>query len=263
MDERQTSLHPAEPEYDAGAAALAPAELDNFRITHARQIGDILRQLMQRKEYLTAECHQAQTRMSTRILAVDQDAGHFIYDASTEPGINQRLTMAPEVYFSSSLDGIRIQFVSAQTQLRSFEDHDALFAPLPKTLFRVQRREFFRAIAPLAEAYSCRTVLTDQRHADWEIVDISLDGLGLRSKTPGLSEMPIGTLLGQAVLNFGKRGTITTDLIVTNQRNIRSTESPVYRVGCRFVKFPKTKEQELQRLVTYLELARRGMPHPN
>ena len=219
-----------------------------------------MRQLMQRKEYLTAECHLAQTRISTRILAVDQVAGHFVFDTSAEPSDNQKLLAATEIYFSTSVDGIRIQFVCAQAQAWSFEGQDALRAPLPQHLFRVQRREFFRAIAPLAEAYSCHTVLLDQRAIDWDIVDISLDGLGLRAKTHSLDELPNGAILPRAILNFGKRGSITTDLMVTNQRNLRSADNPVYRIGCRFVKFPKTKEQELQRLVTYLELARRGMP---
>ena len=73
-----------------------------------------------------------------------------------------------------------------------------------------------------------------------------------------MRELQMDTLLSKAVLNFGRRGRMETDLRVTNLRNIRGPENPVYRIGCRFERFPKSKEQNLQRLITFLELMRRG-----
>jgi c-di-GMP-binding flagellar brake protein YcgR len=231
---------------------------DDFRITHPKVIGDVLRQLMKRRDFLTVEGNNRPFRILTHVLDVNQPGGYFIFDGSTEPAHNRYLQESQENYFSASQDGVSIQFVSGQVEADEFEGSFAFRSPLPESLHRMQRREFFRAAAPLVESYRCMAILPDERKISWDIVDLSLDGLGLRSKDPTLSEMPLGTLLSDAILDFGKRGRIETDLRITNLRNIRSPSNPVYRIGCRFERFPRSKEQEFQRMITYLELARRG-----
>lgn len=233
-------------------------ELEDFRITHPKVIGDVLRELMTRKDFLTVECSQGSHRIITRILEVNQATGHFVYDGSAEPIPNRVLLQAEENYFSAAQNGIRIQFVGSRPEPHEFEGAFAFRAAIPQSLYKVQRREFFRADAPLVESYCCMAVLPDGHEMVWEIVDLSLDGLGLRSKDAGLDELQIDTLLSKAVLNFGRRGRMETDLRVTNLRNIRGPENPVYRIGCRFERFPKSKEQNLQRLITFLELMRSG-----
>lgn len=234
------------------------AGLEDFRTTHPKVIGDTLRRLMSRKDFLTVESNQRPDRIVTRILAVDQAAGTFIYDASSNDMHNRCLLEAQENYFSGTQDGVRIQFVGDQPKGTEFEGTFAFCAPLPQSLYRVQRREFFRANAPLAEAYCCSLFLPDRHQVTLDVVDLSLDGVGLRSKDPALGTLEIGSVVLKAELNFGKRGKIETGLTVTYLRNLRDAEHPAYRIGCRFLHFPKSKEQELQRLITYLELARRG-----
>jgi len=258
MHQEQSPAHDTASEAGQQAASALTAGLDDYRTTHPMVIGDVLRQLMGRKDFLTVEGNQRPDRIITRMLAVDQAAGTFIYDASPDAFHNRLLLEAEENYFSGNQDGIRIQFTGNQAQGVEFEGAFAFCAPLPQSLYRVQRREFFRANAPLVEAYTCNMVLPDQRPVSVEIVDLSLDGLGLRSKDPAMDALKTGTVLDKVVLNLGKRGTIETGLTVTNLRNIRDAEHPAYRMGCRFLRFPKSKEQELQRLITYLEIARRG-----
>ncbi len=258
MDENQSTVQAALAASARRPIGEALAALEDFRITQPKVIGDVLRQLMNRKDFLTVECDDRPQHMVTRILEVNQAEGYFVYDCSAEQIHNRFLLEAQENYFSATQDGIAIQFVSGRPQQYQFEGALALRAPLPQSLYRVQRREFFRAAAPLVESYYCQATLPDRRQVAWDIFDLSLDGLGLRSKDPSLGELAIGTVLNKAVLNFGRRGKIETDLRITNLFNIRSLNNPVYRIGCRFERFPKSKEQDFQRLITYLELARRG-----
>ncbi|MFZ4478422.1 MAG: flagellar brake protein [Rhodoferax sp.] len=258
MDEKQTLPPEALEEPDPSTMSNDLAALEDFRVTHPKVICDVLRQLMSRKDFLTVESNNGPHRIVTRILAVDQAGGQFIYDGSADKFHNRSLLDAQENYFSATQDGIRIQFVGSRPEQHEFEGGFAFRAPLPQSLYRVQRREFFRAAAPLVESYCCIAILPDKRKAMWDIVDLSLDGLGLRSKDPTLADLPLDTLLTRVALNFGKRGSIETDLRITNLRNIRSASNPVYRIGGRFERFPKSKEQEFQRMITYLELARRG-----
>ncbi len=258
MDEDQSTEHAALVTAGRRPIGEALAMLEDFRITQPKVIGDVLRQLMNRKDFLAVECSDRPQHMVTRILEVNQAEGFFVYDCSAEQIRNRFLLEAQESYFSATQDGIAIQFVSGRPEQYQFEGAFALRAPLPQSLYRVQRREFFRAAAPLVESYRCLATLPDRRQVVWDIFDLSLDGLGLRSKDPALGELPIGTVLSKAQLDFGKRGRIETDLRITNLLNMRGPGNPVYRIGCRFERFPKSKEQDFQRLITYLELARRG-----
>lgn len=258
MDENQSTEQAALEASGRRPIGETLALLEDFRITQPKVIGEVLRQLMNRKDFLAVECDNRPQHMVTRILAVNQAEGFFVYDCSAEQIHNRFLLEAQENYFSATQDGIAVQFVSGQPEQCEFEGAFALRAPLPQSLYRVQRREFFRAAAPLVESYHCLVTLPDKRQVAWDIFDLSLDGLGLRSKDPTLGQLEIGTALGKSVLNFGKRGKIETDLVITNLLNMRTPSNPVYRIGCRFERFPKSREQDFQRMITYLELARRG-----
>ncbi|OIP17301.1 MAG: flagellar brake protein [Comamonadaceae bacterium CG_4_9_14_3_um_filter_60_33] len=258
MNQQQSPRQDAPDQSGAKPASTMFAGLEDFRTTHPKVIGDVLRLLMSHKDFLTVESNQRPARIVTRILAVDQAAGTFVYDASPDATHNRCLLEAQENYFSGNQEGVRIQFVSDQPKGIEFEGVFAFHAPLPQSLYRVQRREFFRANAPLVESYTCSTVMPDEHVINFDIVDLSLDGVGLRTRDMRLATLPMGSILDKAQLNFGKRGMVETGLNITYLRNLRDTANPVYRVGCRFVGFPKSREQELQRLITYLELTRRG-----
>lgn len=237
--------------------ALAPPE--DFRITHPKAISSVFRQLMSRKNFLTVECSNRTHPIVTRILAVDENAGLFIYEGSAEQLDNRRLLESEENYFAATQDGIRVQFVSGRPEQHEFEGALAFRAQLPDGLYRMQRREFFRATAPLVETYRCTVNLPDRLLA-FDIYDLSFSGVGLRSKDPTLRGLPIGTVLSKAVLDCRQRGLMETDLKINYLQNIQDLLDPLYHLGCRFQNFPRAKEPELQRLITYLELGRRGRP---
>lgn len=232
--------------------------LEEYRISHPKAIGKVLQQLMRRKEFLTVACNHRPHRIVTRILDVDQDAGFFIYDGSSEPIYNRSLLESNANYFSTSQDGVRVQFVGGQPEQHMFEGFFAFRSRLPESLYRMQRRDFFRVGTPLKDPYRCIARLPDQRQISFEIFDLSLGGVGLRARDAALEELPIGTVLSQAVLDCRTLGMMQTDLKITYLQNIRSSSSPLYHVGCRFVNFPKSRATELQRLITSLELARKA-----
>ena len=230
--------------------ALAPSE--DFRITHPKEISSVCRQLMSRNNFLTVKCSNHPHPIVTRILAVDENAGLFIYDGSAEMLDNRRLLESEENYFAAMQDGIRVQFVSGRPEQHEFEGALAFRAQLPEGLYRMQRREFFRVKAPLVETYRC-TVNLPGRLLAFVIHDLSFGGVGLRSKDPTLGELPIGTLLSKVVLDCRQRGLMETDLQIMNLRYIQDQADPIYHLGCCFQNFPRAKESTLQRLITYLE----------
>lgn len=233
-------------------------QLDDFRITQPKAIGSVLCQLMARKDFLTVQCSDRPYRIVTRILEVDHNAGLFIYDCSAERAANQCLLESQENYFSATQEGVRIQFVGGRPERHEFEGAPAFRSALPQSLYRMQRREFFRVDTPLADPYRCTAKLPDKRQVVFAISDLSLNGVGLRAKDPVLEQLALGTLLSKAVLDFRKGGVLEVDLKITYQRTTRAQNVPIYHFGCHFENFPRSKESDLQRLITNLEFGRRG-----
>lgn len=233
------------------------AALEDFRITQPREIGSVLRQLQSRRDFLTVEGGNRPIRIITRILEVDQNAGHFIFDCSVDPNDNRYLLESEQNFFSATQDGVRIQFVGGRAEQHEFEGAFAFRSPLPESLYRMQRREYFRVETPLMQPYRCTANLPGKGQIAFDIFDLSFTGVGLRSKDPILGDLAIGTVLSKAVLDCRKMGMIETDMSITNLRNIRSLKDPIYHFGCRFERFPRSKESDLQRMINYLELARR------
>lgn len=234
------------------------APLEDYRIAHPKAIGNVLQQLMCRKEFLTVACSHRPHRIVTRILDVNMEAGFFIYDGSAEPIYNRSLLESEANYFSATQDGVRVQFVGGQPEQHLFEACFAFRSPIPESLYRMQRRDFFRVETPLKDPYRCIARLPDRRQITLEIFDLSHGGVGLRSRDAALEVLPVGTRLTQAVLDCRNMGMIQTDLKITYLQNIRNPGSPLYHVGCRFENFPKSKATELQRMITSLELARKS-----
>lgn len=258
MDTKNVPQQPAVDSAEQLPMKEALAALEDFRITHPKEIGSVLRQLMSRKDFLAVECSNRPHRIVTRILDVDQNAGFFIYDCSVDQSHNRFLLESEESYFSATQDGVRVQFVSGRPEQHEFEGAFAFRSQLPESLYRMQRREFFRVETPLMEPYRCTANLPDKRQVILDIYDLSLNGVGLRSKDPTLGGLPIGTLLSKAVLDCNKLGMLEVDLKITYLKNVRDHLAPIYHFGCRFEKFAKSKEPVLQRMINFLELARRG-----
>ncbi|MDP3191971.1 flagellar brake protein [Rhodoferax sp.] len=234
------------------------APLEDYRISHPKAIGNVLKQLMSRKEFLTVACNHRPHQIVTRILDVNMEAGFFIYDGSAEPVYNRSLLESDANYFSATQDGVQIQFVGGQPEQHMFEGCFAFRSPIPESLYRMQRRDFFRVETSLKNPYRCIAKLPDRRQITLDIFDLSLGGVGLRSRDIALEVLPIGTLLSQAVLDCRNMGTTQTDLKITYLQNIKNPGSALYHVGCRFENYPKSRATELQRMITSLELARKS-----
>lgn len=258
MDPKNSSLQAVAATTAQLPVGDAPVLLEDFRIGHPKEIVSVLRQLMSAKDFLTVEASNCPRPIVTRILEVDQKAGLFIYDGRVEEMDRRFLLESDENYFSAAQGGIRIQFVSGRPEQFEFEGASAFRAALPESLYRIQRREFFRAAAPLVESYCCTAKLPDRRQLVFDVFDLSLNGVGLRSKDPAVAMLPTGTVLSKTVLDCRKMGVIESDLKITNMHTIQGRHDLICHIGCRFEHFPKSKEQDLQRMVTYLELARRG-----
>ncbi|MCP3712564.1 flagellar brake protein [Paraburkholderia sp. CNPSo 3274] len=223
------------------------------------EIGVQLRNLVNRGDFLTLQYRGGQ--LVTRILAVNGRERTFVFDWGALPEQNTGVLAAPECLFHASPDGVRVEFRTATPRRTEFEGRPAFEADFPEVLFYVQRREYFRVDTPVLEPCICRGELPSggPRFA-YEVHDLSLGGLGLRTTDERVADLAMGLVLADVELDLRAHGKLRVDLALVVLRFIDLPNGDRrYHMGFRFDVLPGFAENTLQRYITQLEMKRRAL----
>ncbi|WP_175928063.1 flagellar brake protein [Burkholderia sp. BCC0801] len=202
------------------------------------EIGVQLRNLVNRGDFLTVQYPGGQ--LVTRLLEVDVGARTFTFAASPE--------------------GVRVEFATGTPRETRYEGLPAFVADFPDVLVCIQRREYFRVDAPIVDPFLCRGKLPDGEGFLFEVHNLSLGGVGLRTDDERVEALEVGTLLPDVELELTGHGKLSLDLQLVSQRSTQMPNgSRRYQLGFRFMSLPGSAENTLQRLITQLEMKRRSL----
>jgi flagellar brake protein len=231
---------------------------NDFGRRNPLEIGVQLRNLVNRGDFLTAQYKGGQ--LVTRILDVDVRERTFTFDWGALAEQNQGLMAAPRCLFHAQPDGVRVEFSTSTPRETRFEGRPAFEADFPEVLFYVQRREFFRVDAPVLDPYICTGRLPSGERFTFEVHDLSLGGVGMRSTDVRVADLPMGCVLEDCELSLGSPGKLSLDLQLVSFRAVEMPNHSLrYQLGLRFVELPGNAENTLQRLITQLEMKRRSL----
>lgn len=231
---------------------------NDFGRRNPLEIGVQLRNLVNRGDFLTAQYKGGQ--LVTRILDVDVRERTFIFDWGALAEQNRGLIAAQRCTFHAQPDGVRVEFATSAPRETRFEGRPAFEAQFPEVLFYVQRREFFRVDAPVIDPYICAGHLPDGGRFRFELHDLSLGGVGMRTTDARVANLPMGCVLQDCELTLGSPSTISLDLQMVSLRAVELPNGTQrYQLGLRFVMLPGNAENTLQRLITQLEMKRRSL----
>jgi len=80
----------------------------------------------------------------TSILKVDEEADHVLIESGVRNPHLARVLAGQQLSCSTRLANIKISFQLDSAVLASHDGQEALLAPLPRELMRLQRREYYR-----------------------------------------------------------------------------------------------------------------------
>jgi c-di-GMP-binding flagellar brake protein YcgR len=194
----------------------------------------------------------------TTILDMDADAGTLLLDCSIDPAQNQRILAAKRIRFETTLDKIRIVFVTEHIESGLYEGRPALRCAIPATLVRLQRREYYRMETPVASPVRVGIPLLLEGGGALEsftVSDISVGGLAILDNklllTNSLGQKLTGCSLGLP------DGVVTTTLIVRNAIELTLLNGKhSRRIGCEFFDLSRGSLANVQRYITKLERER-------
>ncbi len=250
----QESTDPAYAEPDEAAA---PTSDERYRLTHVSQIGTVLRDLAWQKCLLSVRTRSGY-EMVTSVLQVDPVSRTFVFDWCRADAERQALMVSEQNAFSGLLRGVPVNFLVGTPAATRFEGEPAFVADFPQKLYHLQRRRHFRARTLLTKGYQCELRMADNGVLKLDVADLSLSGVGLRSRTVGNDQLQVGTIIAKARLDFGELGRLEMDLQVVGHWLVGRDDNAIHHYGCAFANPDGRTENFLQRLVFALELAHRG-----
>lgn len=234
------------------------SEHPDFGRRNPLEIGVSLRNLVNRRDFLTADYGGGQ--IVTRVLDVDPATQTFVFDWGGVAGQNERVLASENLMFEASPDGVRMEFATGTPRKVTFDGHPAYEADFPPVLFYMQRREYFRVEAPVLDPYICSGLLPSGDRFRFEVNDLSLGGVALRTMDARVASMEVGIILPAVELHFSNPGKVVLDLrLMANRETVNSKGDHRYTLGFKFLSLPGSAENTLQRLITQLEMKRRAM----
>jgi len=249
---------------DSVAPADAPnAEADELSFTlHSRlEIAHILRDLVRTRALTTVHFGDSRETLLTALLAIDSTAGEITFDCSGSEPLNHKLLKADTLRFQSSQDKIKIRFSTPAARIVQTDGRNAFAVPFPQSMLRLQRREFYRALAPVTRAANCIVPVANEGrngYVETRLHDIGLGGIALITQ-PGEIATNRGVVYANCRIVLPEVGNIVATLEVCNKLEITLLNGKsMLRVGCHFVKPSMAATSLVQRYIMALQRDRRA-----
>ncbi|MBI1890783.1 MAG: flagellar brake protein [Burkholderiales bacterium] len=231
---------------------------DRYFLLGRMEIINVLNELIYRRELVTVYFSGGRDVLVTTLLEARPEA--LIFDLSGDVSANNRIHSSPTCVFVARMNGIRVQFSCSQVNRFMWGGGEAFWAPLPEKIVRLQRRESYRILLPIAKPLMVK--LYGEGHAvlgEWPAHDLSVGGLGFNA----IGEPPLtpGQIVSRLHLPLMKQKHITCAAVVRHVTQIAEKfEGAQFRVGLSFDNLPGAMGVTIQRHIIKIELERRGLP---
>ena len=231
---------------------LTNQEEDQYRITSRREIEFLLQSLVKNTSLIALYISGSDDFILTTLLKIDS-TGLWL-EQSNDPEKNKRLTEGKKQIFVSSLVLVKLQFISEKTSISTLDGQPALFLPFPKSIHRLQRREYFRLATPVENPLHC--IIPDAEKGTFHetiIMDISGGGVGLASSEKDALLTP-GKIYPDCRIALPDIGVLHCTIEVRNAVVLSTLNGKdIRRAGCEFRNLENAAMVLLQRYITIMQ----------
>lgn len=238
---------------------LSGSEDSQFRIHSKREIQSVLRGVVQECSRVALYYDEGNDFILTTLLDVDEQ-GMWL-DVGSIATSNRRILHSDKIIFIGSYRQVKVQFVAHRIENAMFENGVAFYLPLPESLLRIQRREYFRLTAPVSKPLRCVIPVsppgmpedTPLSKREVTIMDVSVGGIGLVCEAHD-AELQPGKIYPDCQISLTGMGVITVTIKVRNTFEITMRNGAVSkRAGCEFIHLSGEASTLLQRYVAHLQ----------
>ncbi len=231
----------------------------NFQVTAPREIIALLRNIGEKNQLVRMLISGEADVAVTSILSIDSDAGIVYVDCPIDTAQGRRALASSKLMFETSLDKIRIIFEAPRIQETTFKGGPAYKFDLPKSVVRLQRREYYRMETPVTNPVRVTITLPEElggeMHA-FPLSDISCGGVAILDPKLIL-DCTVGKNYENCKIDLPDVGLVTTTLQVRSSHDVTLLNAKQNRrVGCEFINISRGNLAGVQRYITKLERER-------
>ena len=240
------------PDYEsAERVPLDTIEEHERYLIHSRlEIQRVLNDLRKRPDIITAYFNQGKEYLLTAVLDVLPDRDLVVLDYGPDEKQNQRALDSERLVCVTKHQNIDIKFTCHGLKRARYQGDHVFAAPIPESLYRLQRREYFRVPMPSVDPVVCEIPRGEEEPLGLPLVDLSVGGMGLLDREYHL-DVELRTTLPGCRIELPEFGLLECDLEVRNivQRPGRDGNSQVRRIGCAFRGLAMDQHVLIQRYV--------------
>lgn len=246
---------------DSNTIELLQPHLHSQYLLHGqREMDQILNGLLDKHALITI--HVRDNNFMSAVVAVNLDEDYVVLDACAEDRFNQMVIGSTKAVASTLLDKVKIQFPLRNVMPWRVSGRLGLRADFPDMMLRLQRRSFFRLLAPMAHNLTCVLPIIDRtgkiHHHSARVLDISGGGLGMLVP-PKEIEFSQGMEIRNCTLELPDAGLITFTLHVRSVFHVNNrTGGTMERAGCEFVGLSNQATNLIQRYIMRVERERKA-----
>lgn len=221
--------------------------LDDYRITSAIEIFDLLRQVESSRTLVTLSSPEGHS-YTTLIWNIDPDRGVVAFSGESNHAGLRALLESQEVTAVAYLDSIKLQFDLESLVSVHGDQHNTLTARYPRELYRFQRRTSFRVKPPVSTMPTAHFAHPHHPKTSLalRVLDVSLGGVALflPEDVPSITD---GARVPSCSLRLDDDTWLDVSFIMRHASPIHP-ETRGSRLGCEFVNLNQA-ERDLQQYI--------------
>lgn len=220
------------------------------------EIGRILDAMLEDQATLTAKLPSSQAMFLSQLLYVEPVKGYMRLACSDHRAANDAALATPKLTLRCNHRGSQFAFTGTTPRAATHAGKPCIQCELPTLMLAMhQRRTGARVEIPTRAPVSC-VLRMGTLTFDTQVVDISLDGLGVLVSDAAVPICP-DTRLERARIRHPEHEPIEVDLEVRYVTRVKlPSGARAMRIGCRIVSSPKALEELIRLFIIDLESPR-------
>jgi flagellar brake protein len=233
--------------------------LEEFSLSAAPTLKKLLNTIEQDEHELYVYLQSDHTQFVTEILNIDWASGLMWLGTPYEKSLSSKCDASTAYVMVSFPDSVKIQFAGMGILQSQYQGADALRIAIPKTIVRLQRRNYFRVMAD-EELNSQVKIDIPTVSTPISLIDISLAGCGLCLQMPPSFHQE-GEIIEDVRLTLPDgEGSTLVELVVKNIKRL-TDQTDMVQLGCEMKMLERGAERRLQRLLLATERRQRASLH--
>ncbi|MDI1277073.1 MULTISPECIES: flagellar brake protein [Methylobacter] len=231
------------------------SDISSFSIQNTKQIISHLSLLVKNKCLLSARFGANNESYITTLLSVNEGNNTVVLDYGPKEDLNQRILNAGKVSFDTDYNGIKVSFAGTGLKKITHKGDSAFSMSIPKSLYWMQRREYYRVKSPLSKPSYCQLIVEGREPVNLKLYDISLTGFAMLNVSKEVSDLLIpGTSFSQCKLILSEAGESPISFEIC-AKYIINPDKPqkIQKIGCKFNKITRSVEEVIQRYMHQIQ----------